>query len=218
MQVFTYTYKNGRKDNQDSFYWSSWSDGSTVLAVADGVGSLDKGAYCSRSTLELVKKMSPDFVGFGVELQALSKEMSALGCGSTLDMIHIRSNRSYTIHHLGDSRVYWVYLDRVEKVTTDHSALAEMVGRGEKITPETVKKYGNLITRGIGCDPYVHGDVLEGSIPSEAVGVLLCTDGLWKGLSPDVEIELSLGWLELLGVRSIHKGTQDNLTGVLGVF
>lgn len=217
MRVLTYTNRNGKPTNQDSFYWSAWGDGTIILAVADGVGGLDYGEEGSKRVLQLVERLAPSLEGYSDKLGEINSELVKLHAGSTCEVCKVKGV-NLEVYHLGDSRVYWVYKDRVECITRDHSALNQMIDKGVKMSRDLKRKYGHLLTKGVGLAEYQPPDLIQLSIPDDVVGILLCSDGFWHGLEVwEGAPELSDEWLEMVARKSIEIGVTDNITAVLGV-
>ena len=85
---------------------------------------------------------------------------------------------SLVIINVGDSRAYHFTREDVSLVTRDHSMVAYMVERGE-LTQEQAKLHPgkNVITRAVGTEPEVEGDVFICKLRKEEC-ILLCSDGL----------------------------------------
>ena len=87
-----------------------------------------------------------------------------------------------SIAHVGDSRAYLVREGALEKLTEDHSLVAEQVRRG--LLTEEEAEYSpqqNIITRAIGMEATIEVTLNELTlIPGDCF--LLCSDGLTKGV------------------------------------
>ena len=128
----------------------------------------ERGAEVLRGALELANKavfeqaqVSDDFTGMGTTLVA------ALIIRDTAVIINV-----------GDSRAYLFTAEGVQLLTTDHSIVEFMVQRGE-LTQEQAKLHPgkNVITRAVGTEPEVEGDVFICKLRKEEC-ILLCSDGL----------------------------------------
>lgn len=100
------------------------------------------------------------------------------GMGSTCVALLLQGRRAF-VAHVGDSRVYRVRDGTVEKLTTDHSRVEELVQRNQ-ITLEEAEQHEerHLLTRAVGVRPEVEVDLL-GPFPLEVDDrFVLCTDGL----------------------------------------
>ena len=89
-----------------------------------------------------------------------------------------------SIAHVGDSRIYLVRGEEIKPLTADHSLVAEQVRRG-MITEEEAERspQKNIITRALGVDETVDVELDEISL-MQGDGVLLCSDGLTRGVKP----------------------------------
>lgn len=187
---------NLREQNQDSYAMVSFSRDRSLMIVCDGMGGAksgnvasslavdvftdevrrcqrpgmtpERGAEVLRGALELANKavfeqaqVSDDFTGMGTTLVA------ALIIRDTAVIINV-----------GDSRAYLFTAEGVQLLTTDHSIVEFMVQRGE-LTQEQAKLHPgkNVITRAVGTEPEVEGDVFICKLRKEEC-ILLCSDGL----------------------------------------
>lgn len=143
------------------------------------------------------------------------------GMGTTVVALMFYDNR-FTVAHVGDSRLYRLRNDKLEKVTNDHSLIQEMIDRGlynEQEAHEKTPK--NLVTRALGVNEIVTVDLLEGDCEPEDV-YLLCTDGLTDMVS-DEHIQITLNKYgdnlnrtaqELVDLANDHGG-KDNISVIL---
>ena len=142
------------------------------------------------------------------------------GMGTTLSAALIQG-KDVTIANVGDSRVYSVNRDGICQLTKDHSLVQMMVERGE-LTPELARSYPgkNFITRAIGTEPVVDGDLFHHKV-DRGDCLLLCSDGL-SNMMDDQEILFEV----VHGVGKQHccqrlleiaknRGAPDNVTAVL---
>jgi protein phosphatase len=110
------------------------------------------------------------------------------GLGSTLTAVVFQGSEMYHAH-VGDSRGYSIFANRITRFTEDHSYVASLVKAGA-ITPEEARSHpeGNIITRAIGFkdDLKVDTSPTPEKIHKDQF-VLLCCDGLYKEVS-DQEI------------------------------
>ena len=128
-----------------------------------------------------------------------------------------------TAVHVGDSRLYLFRDGTIVQITTDHSLANEHVRRGLLTRAEADhSKIQNVLTRAMGIKKNIEFDLLKFPVK---VGdtLLLCSDGLYKGLS-----EENLGQLLKDGQQtplvklckqlvriSNDKDGQDNISAVL---
>ena len=185
---YTFAYADGLfRPSTDTFLLGAFPRlrrGMTVCDLGAGTGLLGLLPHASadyihwvdfrlsapvlRSALELANRavyeqsqLSEDFTGMGTTLVAafLSRDLAV-------------------IINVGDSRAYHFTREDVSLVTRDHSMVAYMVERGE-LTQEQAKLHPgkNVITRAVGTEPEVEGDVFICKLRKEEC-ILLCSDGL----------------------------------------
>ena len=141
-------------------------------AVCDGIGGLTGGEDASSCVIDQVSgwfdNVYPDFLRNGRTMldarksldQHLHRVNDAInicseksgGMGTTFTALLIDPVLdSVMVAHVGDTRLYKIYEDRIEAVTSDHSIVAEEVRRGI-ITEESARfdKRQNQITNCIG--------------------------------------------------------------------
>jgi protein phosphatase len=89
-----------------------------------------------------------------------------------------------SVAHVGDSRMYLVRGETIKPLTADHSLVAEQVRRGMMTEDEAERSpQKNIITRALGIEDTVEVELDE--IPlMQGDGVLLCSDGLTRGVKP----------------------------------
>jgi len=146
---------------------------------------------------------------------------STQGMGTTL-IVTVLKNRKLFIGHVGDSRVYLIREDSIQKVTWDHSFIEELIKNGSITRDEAVnhpKK--NMITRAVGYELDLQVDTYEIDI-LENDCILLCTDGLTNMLTEDeiteiiIKIEDPQVACDTLIKNANNKGGEDNVTVIIG--
>ena len=142
------------------------------------------------------------------------------GMGTTLVAAFLLKNTAVVIN-VGDSRAYHFSAQGVHQVTRDHSIVELMVQRGE-LTPEQAKTYPgkNLITRAVGTEPEVEGDLYVQELHKDDC-LLLCSDGLSNEMDDqEILFEVVHGMKKstccerLLSIAK-NRGAPDNVTVVL---
>jgi protein phosphatase len=126
-----------------------------------------------------------------------------------------------TIAHVGDSRLYLVRNGKIQALTTDHSWIAEQILKGF-ITEEEAKHSPrrNIVTRALGVESSVDVDLTEVPVKSGDV-LLLCSDGLIRGVSPNDILHTLSGSEDLpamsdrLITMANEAGGDDNTTVVI---
>lgn len=104
-----------------------------------------------------------------------------------------------TAVHVGDSRLYLYRNEKIVQITTDHSLAMEHVRRGLLTKAEADhSKIQNVLTRAMGIKKNIEFDLLKFPVRIGDM-LLLCSDGLYKGLS---EAEIA---------KLLREGTQTPL-------
>ena len=186
-----------RKDNQDSYAYSVADSKKLAFAVVcDGMGGAAAGNIASQLAIEEFTKSirNTDAKNFSNEQlfdllkTAVDAANSAVhnkargnrelhGMGTTLvGVVSVQSK--VAVINVGDSRAYKVTKDGITKITRDHSLVEDMVIMGE-LTDEQAREHPgkNLITRAVGTDSSVTGDVYFPKL-HKGEFILLCSDGL----------------------------------------
>lgn len=92
--------------------------------------------------------------------------------------------------HVGDSRLYLLRDNKIMQITTDHSLAMEHVRRGLLKKSEADKsKIQNVLTRAMGIKKNIEFDLLKFPIKAGDI-MLLCSDGLYKGLTEEAIAEI----------------------------
>ena len=228
-----------RSQNQDAYHIETLDKHTLLCVVCDGMGGAKSGNVASSLavdvfTQEIKRSWNSDMdqdaldqmlqnavklTNFTVYDQAQQFEEFA-GMGTTLVALLI-SGKHMTVINIGDSRAYKISKNGISQITKDHSLVQMMVERGE-LSQGMAKKYPgkNLITRAIGTEPAVTGDIFHQKIEKQDC-FLLCTDGL-SNLLDDQEILFEVAYAEdkkdccqrLLDI-ALNRGAPDNVTSVL---
>lgn len=238
MQSFGLTDKGCvRPTNQDVYEIQEEKENETaLLVVCDGMGGANAGNVASRFAAESV--MGEVAGALKEELneekrQALlekalaaanetvfalaSKQPEFRGMGTTLVCALVQKNAA-TLLNVGDSRAYIFDGETLHQITEDHSYVEEMRRQG-KLTAEAAKKHPqkNLITRAVGVDSAVEGDLFEVEVKKGEI-LLLCTDGL-TGMVEDTKIsEILKKENDLIDMADVllraakGNGGRDNIT------
>lgn len=106
------------------------------------------------------------------------------GMGTTLVAALVIDKMMYAVN-IGDSRLYIGAGGKLMQITRDHSYVQYLVDIG-KLTPEEAARnpIRNIITRSVGNEPEVEGDIYTVDLSEFGHGyLLLCSDGLTNFLS-----------------------------------
>ena len=203
------------------------------FAVADGMGGAAGGLRASTLAMQAIRDapLSMDPAVFRAQLLAISSYIQAQqqahpeysSMSTTLVELRIDTYRQRAIWaHWGDSRVYWFRAKELMAMTSDHSVVQCLVNAG-LLSPSAVATYPkkNVLLGAVGTQSEVGPEVLEQAIDiSAGDAFLLCTDGIWNGLSPaDIEASLQRAdcvqdWISdlMATVRKQGCGDNDNFT------
>lgn len=207
-----------------------------LLAIADGMGGHQCGEVASRLCVEnlgeelfkrLPESSAPDTDASSLLQEAVeathqivyqeSQTHPALeGMGSTLTAALIRGQR-LTLAQVGDSRAYLIREGRLNLLTEDQT-VGNLL-RAQEISPETAP-INDVLTQAMGAQA---GLQVVTSVAEVAPGdaLLLCSDGLYKVVSPDEILDIfrspasTRAKAESLIQRANENGGPDNITVVL---
>src|SRR3954447_13149084 len=171
-----------RDGNEDSYLVDRRLD---LFAVADGMGGHRAGEIASATALDGLRlavdegSAVADAVGRAntAVWDKAAGDTDLAGMGTTLTAA-IFDGGTLTIAHVGDSRAYLLRDDRLERLTTDHSLVEELIRDG-KLTEEqaAVHPQRSIITRALGVDSSVEVDVYS-LVLQGGDRVIICSDGL----------------------------------------
>jgi protein phosphatase len=225
-----------RNENQDSYYCSDGTDDLNLYIIADGMGGHNGGEIASSTAVEAIRYFikthheKDEYVKDRLSMikEAMNRANDEVyrcaaatagleGMGTTLTMAVIEGTRLY-IGHIGDSRMYLLRDGKFEKLTEDHSLVAELIKKGS-ISPEEGDRHPqkNIITKALGTEKTIEMDLLAKEL-HEGDKILLCTDGLTNML--DLEEIINICAAEdnpqslsgKLVERANKKGGRDNTT------
>jgi PPM family protein phosphatase len=235
-----------REGNEDSY---SVQDSYGLYMVADGMGGHLAGEVASRVAVEIINKSfskwkeiqaPPDEI-FGFPDESLSREGNYIlgsirlanrviyemaseyeqynGMGTTIVSLLVGSGRIVAAN-VGDSRMYLVRDNRIERMSKDHTIVAEHVEMGVMTEEEAARSpLRHILTRNLGSSENVDAEVFEIE-PSNEDLFILCSDGL-TDLAAEGEIlkialkeadpqKLTRKLIDL----ALERGAHDNTTVV----
>jgi protein phosphatase len=216
-----------RLQNEDTFVCHP-----PLFAVADGMGGAQAGEIASRLAATALEAVGAP-PGTEQELAELVRTANrqiferatadplAAGMGTTATVVVVdEAGGSLTLGHVGDSRAYRVRAGALERLTSDHSLVAELVRSGRLTEEEAaVHPARSVITRVLGTEPDVNVDTA--TIPVQPGDlILLCSDGL-SSMLPDATIAALAAAAggpseatEALVAAANDAGGEDNITVV----
>ncbi|MBR3152466.1 MAG: Stp1/IreP family PP2C-type Ser/Thr phosphatase [Clostridia bacterium] len=228
-----------RNMNQDSFSVPVDNVELKLYILADGMGGYKGGEIASRvavtATEKYIKekfyllekrdkksimKVIEDAIEFAntaiYEESEQDEELQDMG--TTIEVCLIYKNKVY-IGHIGDSRIYQIRNNIMERVTTDHSYVEKLVRDGEITREESYthpKK--NLLIKALGTDEKAEPDLLDISIQKDDV-LLICSDGLTNMIKEDRILEIVNENIETaidnLIEEANENGGLDNITVII---
>jgi protein phosphatase len=231
-----------RKVNEDSFL----ADESIGLfMVLDGIGGHLAGEVASKLGLNTIKenvirsikdKPLADNQNLSREVQILNESLllanqiiyeaansrpEYFGMGTTVASL-LLGRENIAIAHVGDSRIYLIRENSIERLTEDHSLVMEQLKRGIISAEEAEKsEMKNIITRALGAEELLTPTVDE-LIPFNNDLFLICSDGLTDLVTDDELLEIILKSRHLFdqAVQNLidkanEKGGKDNITAIL---
>ena len=182
-----------------------------LFIVCDGMGGRNAGEIASGLAVEIIQKHMVDahqadaLPLIGTVNAKLSTQTNRLasavrlanqvvngasqskpgqsGMGTTV-VCALLNGPMLSVAHAGDSRIYLVRGENIHALTSDHSLVAEQVRQGI-LTEEQAEKSAqkNIVTRALGVEETLQVDLDEIELAKGDV-VLLCSDGLTKGVKP----------------------------------
>jgi protein phosphatase len=216
-----------------------------LLVVADGMGGHNSGEVASGLATETIlnfaksmlgqgKTMVPEGEDHGLSVPARQlvhfiKNANTIifeksrafakdhGMGTTVVAV-LTGEKSITVAHVGDSRLYLLRNGNLERLTEDHSLVMDQVKHG-LITEEQAEKshLQNILTRALGTEENVEVDVQDHPVlPGDVL--MLCSDGLTKMVTDQemAEVLSSPGnpqaWTDRFIEMANAAGGVDNVT------
>ncbi len=233
------THVGRRKTNEDSLVASPELG---LFLVADGMGGYEGGEVASATVARAVSGFfeanaaDPDVtwpyamdgrLDFVENMLAVSLRLAhaevlrrksgrLAAMGSTAAVLLLRGGRA-VIAHVGDSRVYRLRGPALERLTRDHSLVAELEARGLELPAEG--GLAHIVTRAIGMPEMAEPELRsEAAAPSDVY--LLCSDGLTDVLDDEAIGERLAepspqAAAEALVEAAYGLGGTDNITAVV---
>jgi serine/threonine protein phosphatase PrpC len=224
-----------RQENQDS---SGCFPSRNLFVVADGMGGHRGGKQASELAVATIEERClPSRGGDSAEeaarlvdavrdanrrIVARAAQDSGLSrMGTTFVALLLDGLGGATVVHVGDSRAYRLRDDLLERLTTDHTVIADLL-RNHEISEEeaSAHPYRHVLTRALGAAPEVSPDVQQFDTRSGDV-YLLCSDGV-SGMLSETEIKRILiahrddpemACRELIAAAN-RAGGEDNATAI----
>lgn len=216
MEIYQYTNKGQRKENQDYTVYKVLPSGDSIFIVADGMGGYSYGDIASHvvgdsiaSFVEAnIDKYEPRTLlenaikGANEALMQKRLSLNVPKMGTVVSVAMIIGCELY-ITWLGDSRVYLFNGDDMIFKTEDHSLLNEIKTK-KTLSASVIEKYAGIVTKCI-----MGNDDLE-EIPVEVIPIskgetiVLCTDGFHKEMDIQWALKYNSALKETLDAKSCN--------------
>jgi PPM family protein phosphatase len=222
-----------RERNEDAYHC-----GTTLFAVADGLGGHRAGEIASGIAIEVVAKLDqpppddPDearhalMEAFAAANRAVIEKAAAdpaySGMATTLTVALLHQDQLH-IAHVGDSRAYLLRDgEPLRQLTSDHTVVAQLV-RQQRLSRDeaAVHPFRSVLVTAVGLEPEPLVDLLRPFDLQPGDQVLLCSDGLTEPVADETIAELlaansdgDAACLALIDAAN-RAGGPDNITVVL---
>ncbi len=221
-----------RKTNQDRYGVRFLSDGTVLLALADGLGGEPGGETASRHVMKRLKdrtaftgtNRSGKLVGFlnrmDREIGAMAEENETLsGMATTLILVAIKDRHAFWAHS-GDSRLYHFRNQKLTQINHDQTFASFLINEGELSYDRAKTHYSqNVLEQYIGC---LELRPETGEIRlDQGDMIILMSDGAYRSMDEKImsEIFKKAGTCDRASDHlielSISAGGKDNITVVI---
>lgn len=217
---------NVREHNEDSFIARS-----PLFVVADGMGGHEAGEVASEIAINTMAEHMPESCNAEALAHAVCEANLAVlrgaadgtgrpGMGTTMTAAAVFDDE-VVIAQVGDSRAYLLHEGSLQRITRDHSLVADLVEQG-RITEEEARVHPqrSVITRALGSDPHMQPDTYRLHVDA-GDKLLLCSDGL-SSMIDDAAIEAVMqanpvpeDACNALVSEALAAGGYDNVTVVV---
>jgi serine/threonine protein phosphatase PrpC len=189
-----------REDNQDSIHLPDEDHPvgpGLLFALADGMGGYAHGGMASLLALEsfssvlasqnggpVSKTLQRAVEAANLQVYQRAQQLDAGRMGTTLIAAYVFGDMLY-LAHVGDSRAYLIRDEECICLTSDHTAVGEMV-RSKLISPDKIRSHAqrSILTKSVGINLFVQPDIIQQRL-REGDRLILCTDGVWSVIEDD---------------------------------
>lgn len=139
--------------------------------------------------------------------------------GTTLTAVAIVGDLAHIVH-VGDSRVYLISKDSIERITRDHSLVERLIELGQIPRQDAADhSQKNVLYRAVGQSENLEVDTLTRRLPPGA-RLLLCSDGLWGQVEEEDIRVIVMGnppqeACDKLVKLANSRGGMDNITVII---
>lgn len=221
-----------RTQNEDSFYVD---DELGLYVVSDGMGGHAAGEVASATAIAAAREVVEDaraaiekvrtgelegealsrLAGQAVltanqkvhELATSDRGKAGMGCTVTLVLV---AGEVAALGHVGDSRLYLRRGGRIDKLSTDHTILGELVRSGVMEPDEATDDHpmAHILSRAVGTQPHVEVETLLFDLAG-GDQLLLCSDGLSDYLESTEPVEQALAGETPLSKDALEAATEQ---------
>lgn len=225
-----HSHRGNRRDTNEDAVLCRPRDG--LWAVADGMGGHQAGDVASQAVTGALAAVSlSGLLSQRVDvvedtLLAVNEDLRrhAASCGpgttigSTVVTLLIHGDRGVVLW-AGDSRLYRLRDGRLEQITRDHNPVSDLLDSGAVSEQEALTADTNIITRAVGGQTRLYLDLAVFDVAATDT-FLLCSDGLYRELSPSCLAAVLAGSLldavaEALLERTLSGEARDNVSLVV---
>ena len=236
MKICSATDIGQRQTNEDNFAIEQ-KERETLLLVCDGMGGHNSGELASKMACDSIVKayhLCNHFESVEAASLWLAKAIKEAhnrikryayaneahaGMGTTLVCALIYENK-LLIANIGDSRCYYINREDIQLLTTDDTFVNELVKNG-LISKEQAKTHEkkNILMKAVGVSDSI--EVKVDVLPLQEGYILLCSDGLYNGISERQMKEILYTKDDLsrktnaMIMLSNRQGGKDNVTVVV---
>lgn len=210
-------------------------EGSTLFAVADGMGGHVGGEVAASIAIEFLEAgftRNPTMDGLVAAVQEANRavwehgvdDQALRGMGTTVTaaaLVATAEGDRLVLVNVGDSRTYRFSANELVQLSVDHSVAEELVAQGTLSEAEAaVHPKRHILTRALGITSQVEVDLWQ-VVPVEGDRYLLCSDGLSNEVLSDSMAEVLSSVrdpqtaAQTLVAMANHSGGNDNITAVV---
>jgi PPM family protein phosphatase len=217
-----------RHNNEDSYLIRG-----DLFMIADGMGGAAAGevasAMCTEAfaEIDLIRSRGDDALRGAVTTangrihERAASDPDAAGMGTTVTAALVERDGRIAFANVGDSRAYLLRDGSLQRLTQDHSVVAELVATGQISEQEAgTHPQRNVVTRVLGAEASVEVDTFWLQAHAGDL-ILLCSDGLTDMASEDELAKVMAGEGDCATLArelvraALAGGGEDNVTVVL---
>ena len=143
-----------------------------LYAVADGMGGHAAGEVASEIAIQTLVANAPEtpdgddlaravVAANHAVIRAAAEGIGRKGMGTTMTCAML-SGKRLVVAQVGDSRAYLLHEGSLQRITRDHSLMADLIESGQITVEEArVHPQRSVITRALGSDPSTLPDIYE---------------------------------------------------------